>query len=56
MCVCVCACMHVVSVDSVALVRMLDSLLAGSVAIVTFPWRHLSHIAALKTQHQSLCL
>ena len=38
---CLCARMHVcMSEDSVALVRMLDSPFAGSVATVVFPWRH----------------
>ena len=43
--------------DSVSLVRMLDCPFAGSVATVVFPWRHCHlYIAALKTQHQSMCL
>ena len=39
---CLCARMHVCMwlEDSVALVRMLDSPFAGSVATVVFPWRH----------------
>ena len=38
-CVCVCACTHACMwlEDSVALVRMLDSLFAGSVATIVFP-------------------
>ena len=45
MCVCVCARMHACMwlEDSAALVHMLDSPFAGSVATVVFPWRH-SHI------------
>ena len=35
---CLCVCMWLE--DSVALVRILDSPLAGSVATVVFPWRH----------------
>ena len=44
-CVCVCLCVHACMrlEDSVALVRMLDSPFAGSVATVVFPWRH-SHL------------
>ena len=39
---CVCLCMHACMqlVDTVALVCMLDSPFAGSVATVVFPWRH----------------
>jgi len=39
---CLCARMHVCMSleDSVALVRMLDSPFAGSVATIVFPWRH----------------
>ena len=37
-CVCLCARMHACGWRTVALVRMLDCPLAGSVATVVFPW------------------
>ena len=42
MCVCLCASMHACMwlEDSAALVHMLDSPFAGSVATVVLPWRH----------------